>query len=691
MKAPRALLPAIFLCLCGAVQSVGAQTAALPVEVDAPPAVLGGIPFSVTIEVPDALDGTPYGLRTADGQELVTGTLTSGENRLQDLTITDRTQLPLTVTGPGLASEVSPLLLPPFISIVPPLLAILFALVFRQVIVSLFAGIWLGALFLTGLNPVSASFAALDRFILGALANDADRVSIVIFSLLLGGMVGVITQSGGTRGVVEALRPYATNSRRGQFITWVAGLAIFFDDYASTLIVGNTMRPVTDRLKVSRERLTYIVDSTAGPIAVLAPISTWVGFEISLIGDALSSAASQTTDPAARAALADGAASAFTIFIHSIPYRFYPILAIYFVLLTTLTRRDFGPMYTAERRALAGRGIIRPGSTPIMNTDLHGGQEVDSSRDRWYNAGIPVLSVVIVAIAGIFHTGRVSLGPGDHAIWDVVGAGDAFSGLLWASFTGCLVAIVLGVAQRLLRLDQAIEAWVDGMRAMLLAVIILVLAWGIGGVTESLGTGSYLAQLLGDYLPVHYLPALVFLVGAATSFATGTSWGTMAILFPVVVPLAVAMGAGLPGTGNYEILLGAVSSVMAGAIFGDHCSPISDTTVMSSMACAVDHVDHVRTQLPYAILVGVVAVLAGDIPTAFGLPPVIAIGAGALILWAALRILGGRVDAGYPPAEQGGFHYERIKLADQAQAGAAEVKSSDGAILGEPRAQPESR
>lgn len=661
MKALRAF-PSVLLFWFGvAVPPAAAQAVAIPVEVDAPAAVLGGIPFAVTIEVPDGLDGTPYGLQTADGRELVTGTLVSGANRVSGLTITGRAELPLTVTGPGLSSEVAPLLLPPLISIVPPLLAILFALVFRQVVVSLFAGIWLGAFFLTGLRPVEASLSALDEFILGSLANDADRISIALFSLLLGGMVGVITHSGGTRGIVEALRPWATSSRRGQFMAWFAGIAIFFDDYANTLIVGNTMRPVTDRLRVSRERLSYIVDSTAAPVAILAPISTWVGFEISLIGDALTSSAAQASDPAARAALSQGASSAFTVFLHSIPYRFYPILTIYFVLLTIVTRRDFGPMYTAQRRATSGGGVTRPGSAPLMDPAVREDDGVASGRDRWYNAAIPVLAVVLVSILGIYFTGRQSLGAGDHTLRDIIGAGNAFSGLLWASFTGCVVAILLAVSQRLLSLARAMDAWVDGMRSMLLAIVILVLAWGLGGVTEALGTGSYLAQLLGDSLPVRFLPVLVFLVAAATSFATGTSWGTMAILFPVVVPLSVAMGAGLPGTGNYEILLGAVSSVMAGAIFGDHCSPISDTTVMSSMACAVDHIDHVRTQLPYAILVAVVGMLAGDIPTAYGLSPFVAIIAGAAILYLVLRISGGRVDDGSAPAADA-IRFEEIVL-----------------------------
>jgi Na+/H+ antiporter NhaC len=258
---------------------------------------------------------------------------------------------------------------------------------------------------------------------------------------------------------------------------------------------------------------------------------------------------------------------------------------------------------------------------------------MEEGRNRWYNAIVPVLIVVTVALAAIVFTGLDSLGPGDHAVWDVVGAGNSFSALLWASFTGCVVAITMAVWQRVLTLSQAIDAWMGGMRAMLLAIVILVLAWGLGAVTEALGAGPYLAPLL---------PVLVFLVAAGISFATGTSWGTMAILFPIVVPLAVAMGAGVNFAGGeeYTILLGVISSILAGSIFGDHCSPISDTTVMSSMASSCDHIDHIRTQLPYALLVAVVGMVVGDIPTAFGLNPFISLALGILILYGVLRFFG---------------------------------------------------
>ena len=537
---------------------------------------------------------------------------------------------------------------PGWLSILPPLAAIVLALITREVVISLFAGVWLGALFLSGYNPITATLTSVDRFALEALA-DSDHASIIMFSLMLGGMVGVMTRSGGTRGIVEAMRPFATTRRRGQFLAWLAGILIFFDDYANTLIVGNTMRPVTDRLGVSREKLAYIVDSTAAPVAAIALISTWVGYEISLIGDALRSSASQVADPAVQAQLLAAAENPFNVFLHSIPYLFYPILTLVFVLLTALMRRDFGPMLAAERRAATGGGLHRPGA--MLATDTRGGLEEapDGTPHRWYNAAIPVAVVILVALGGIFATGRESLGPGDHSLRDIVGAADPFKSLLWASLLGSGVAIALAVAQRLLSMREALEAWLTGLRAMVLAMVILVLAWSLGGVTEALGTGPYISGVLGDTLPLASLPVLVFLVAAGISFATGTSWGTMAILFPVVVPLAVSMGAGAGfEAGHYTILLGVVSSVMAGSIFGDHCSPISDTTVMSSMASACDHVDHVRTQLPYALLVAGVAMAVGDIPTALGLHPGISLVLGVAILAIVLRVAGRR----YEPEEE---------------------------------------
>ncbi len=528
-----------------------------------------------------------------------------------------------------------------WISILPPLIAIALALITREVILSLFAGMWVGALFLASMNPFVGTAQTLSYIV--TVSSNPEHVSIIIFSLLLGGMVGVMSRGGGTKGVVNVFGDMAGNRQQGQMYTTLSALFIFFDDYANTLIRGNALRPMTDRLLISREKLAYIVDSTAAPLAVSAVITTWIGFEITQIQNALTNMAAQTTDPIVAAQLQIGADNAFKIFLHSIPYLFYPLLALAFVFMIILMKRDFGPMLVAERRAASGGGVLRPGSVPAADTNLEALQPLADKPQRWYNALIPVAAVVIVALVGLMITGMDNRDAGETGFMSIIGNADPFLALMWASFTGCAIAIALVVFQRILTIQQAIESLVGGMQSMLMAILILVMAWGLGEVTQGIGTGTFLSGLLQESFPISFLPGLVFFIAALTAFSTGTSWGTMAILFPVVIPLAVTMGAGVGFAGgeHYAILLGCISSVMGGAVFGDHCSPISDTTVLSSMSSACDLIDHVRTQLPYALVVAVVALVVGEIPAAFEvIHPVVGLVAGLLILYVILRVFG---------------------------------------------------
>ena len=607
----------------------------------APTVVLDGVPFRV--EVKAGIDPVTVEVRDAQGGVLGTASAPPlGAAGAEGLVVTSRSQLPLDVVVNGVSHPVSPTFTPGWFSLLPPILAIALALIFREVVTALFAGVWLGALAVAGFNPINATWRFIDTFAMPALGDvEGGHTQIVMFSLLLGGMVGIIARNGGTMGIVEAVAPFARTPRRGKLATWVAGLAIFFDDYANTLIVGNTMRPITDRLKVSREKLAYLVDSTAAPVAALIPISTWVGYEISLIADGLRIAAEQNPEHAATLL----SASPFTIFLHTIPYLFYPLLALVFVFLTSFLDRDFGPMGKAERRAYMGKGLHRPGAQLATDTSGHIMDPKDGVRHRWWNAGIPVLTVIVVVLAGLYTTGRAGAGP-DASLMDVFGAADPFATLLWGSLAGCLVAILLSAAQGILTVTEGIDAWLGGLKAMVIAMVILVLAWSLGSVTEEIGTAQYLASILTGKVTLNLIPVIVFLTAAAMSFATGTSWGTMAILLPLVIPLTVSLGgdAGFDGGTHYSILLGAISSVLAGAIFGDHCSPISDTTVLSSTASGCDHVDHVRTQLPYALVVAGVGMLLGDIGTAYGLPNAVALGGGVVILFLVVRFFGKRVD-----------------------------------------------
>jgi len=608
---------------------------------DAPSVILKNIPFQITVTGGTELSAW-YEVRSATGTVLGAGTVDAhGSATAGDLTVTSRDELPLTVLIGDTSHEVAPTLTSGWFSILPPVIAIVLALIFREVVTALFAGVWLGALAVAGFNPFSGTARLVDTFVVPTM-SDPDHVSIMVFSLLLGGMVGIIARNGGTLGIVEAVAPWASTPRRGKIATWAAGMAIFFDDYANTLIVGNTMRPITDRLKISREKLAYLVDSTAAPVAALVPISTWVGYEISLIGDGLRIAAEQ--NPAGAEALL--AVSPFAIFLQTIPYLFYPLLALAFVFMTSASDRDFGPMATAERRAARADGLFRSGAVLAGDTSSSLMDPKEGVRHRWWNAGVPVSTVVAVVLLGLYFTGRSGTGP-DASLMDIFGEADPFATLLWGSLAGVLVAIALSVGQRLLSLAECIDSLVGGMRSMMIAMMILVLAWSLGDVTNAIGTSTFLALLLSDHVAIQLLPVIVFVTSAAMAFATGTSWGTMAIMLPVVIPLTATLGGPdvYPGGAAANILLAGTASVLAGSIFGDHCSPISDKTILSSTASGCDHVDHVRTQLPYALLIASVGGV-GSVAAAYGMSPwiVLLISLAGLVFF--LRTFGTRVDEG---------------------------------------------
>ena len=607
--------------------------------VEGPSVVLGSVPFTLTVHGGEELSSMVE-VRSAQGTLIASGTVGAREVReFRNIVVRARGELPLDVRVGDTTHAVDRPFAPGWFSILPPLVAIALALIFKEVITALLAGVWLGALAVAGYNPVQATWRLVDQYVVPALGDtDGGHTQIVVFSLMLGGMVGIVSRNGGTRGVVRAVAPLARNRRRGKVATALAGLAIFFDDYANTLVVGNTMRPITDRLKVSREKLAYLVDSTAAPIAALVPVSTWVGYEVSLIGGGLTSAATTTTGADA-AFLAN--LSPYAVFIQTIPYLFYPILAFAFVLLTSFMNRDFGSMARAEARAAAGRGLYRDGAMLATDTSKSFVDAKEGSPRRWWNAGIPVLTVVAVVLGGLYVSGRAAAGEG-ASLMDTFGAADPFNTLLWGSLAGCLVAAALTLGQRILTVHECIDAWAGGVKAMITAMVILTLAWSLGAVTQDIGTAGYLSQLLGGNLPLYLLPALVFVTSGAMAFATGTSWTTMAILIPLVIPLTVSLagGTGFADGTVYGILLGTTSSVLAGAIWGDHCSPISDTTVLSSTAAACDHVDHVRTQLPYALLVGAVGLALGSVGTALGLPTWIALPVGVAVLAVFLRVFG---------------------------------------------------
>ncbi len=617
-----------------------------PVEVRAPRVTLSDVPFDAWIVASGVQPGDSVQYRAAvpgrpamEAGEAMTGWIAGGDSvALTGLRFegTGGREVTVEVTG-GFTATGSTRVLPGWMSLLPPLIAILAALLFREVVVSLLAGVWLGALFIYDWNPLTALWRTIDKYLVEAV-TDPGHAMVLIFTMFLGGMVGVISRNGGTYGVVDAITKRATGPISGQLAAYVMGLLIFFDDYSNTLIVGSTMRPVTDRLKVSREKLAYIVDSTAAPVASIALISGWIGVEVGLIGDSIT-ALGLDYEP-------------YVLFVQSIPYRFYPILALFFVLMVIVTDRDYGPMLKAELRARREGKVQADDARPASDLDAEALQPVEGKPRRWVNAVVPILVVMVVTLAGMWWTGRQSVigaGDPDLSLQNVFANGDSYIALVWATFSALAVAVVMTLAQRILSLQDTMDAMVKGMKAMLFAVVILVLAWSLGAITVDIHTAGYVVELLTGSLDPRLLPVLVFVASAGISFATGTSWGTMAIMMPVVIPLAVALPteAGMAADAMQTILLGAISGVLAGSVWGDHVSPISDTTILSSMASSCDHIDHVRTQAPYALAVGVVGMLVGDIPTAYGLPPWISWVVGAGVLLGILYVFGTRAD---PPA-----------------------------------------
>jgi Na+/H+ antiporter NhaC len=515
--------------------------------------------------------------------------------------------------------------IPGWISTLPALLAIGVALTIRNVIPALLLGLWVGSTALQSFTLIGAGRGLLDSFqvfVTKAIA-DFDRASIILFTMMIGGMVGIITRNGGMASVVKAIVSRAKTAVGGQVAVWLMGLMIFFDDYSNTLVVGNTARSLTDHLKVSREKLAYIVDSTAAPVACIALITTWIGYEIGLVDQALKS-----IDELAHI-------QAYSVFVHSIPYSFYPILAIIFVFMISASGRDFGPMLKAEIRAR--NGAVKPEMAEALPA-IHGDELEPKDRVplRAMNAFVPIISLIVALLISLYM-----LGEGD-TLMEILESTSAYQSMMYSSFVGVLVAAGMSVAQRILSIHETVDAWYGGLRATLFGMIILVLAWSLSDLTETLNTAAYLVTLLADSLPVALIPALVFILAAVTAFTTGTSWGTMAILMPLIIPLSWAvMGVnGMADHTGMHIMYSAVACCLGGAVWGDHCSPISDTTVLSSVASGCDHIEHVRTQLPYALLVGVVGLAIGTIPGGFGLSPWISLVAGVVVLGAVLRALG---------------------------------------------------
>lgn len=531
------------------------------------------------------------------------------------------------------------------LTLVPPLVAIVLAFVTRNVIFSLFMGIFAGTFMVnvSGANIFAAFFNAfvdMSGKMVGSLA-DSWNAGIVLQVLTIGGMIAVITKMGGPRAIAEKLAAKAKTPASAQLYTWIMGFFIFFDDYANSLIVGPIMKPVTDKLRIAREKLAFIIDATAAPIAGLALISTWVGYELSLIKDAY-------------AVIGQPEVNAFGIFVETLPYRFYNILMLAFVFFSALTLREFGPMHKAALRAHEKGEVTNPATdSNVMNQESSFMMPKEGVSYSIYNAIVPIFVLIIMAFVGFYVNGVSGL-EGDvlkaveadpysfYAIRESFGAADASIVIFEAALLASLVAIAMGLQQKIFSLHEAIETWVYGAKALVITAVILILAWSLSSVMKELGTAAYLVTMLSDSTPQFILPTIIFVLGSIISFSTGTSYGTMGILMPLTIPLANAVGihTGLEGTELHNYIVLNVGAVLTGAIFGDHCSPISDTSILSSMASSCNHMDHIATQLPYALFVGFIAIVCGYLPAAFGVNVYILLPIGLAAIYLVLRVYG---------------------------------------------------
>lgn len=503
-------------------------------------------------------------------------------------------------------------------SILPPLVAIALAFITKNVVISLFIGTMTGCVMLqlNGFNIITAIIQGFLDFVQRALNSIADpwNAGIILQVLAIGGVINLVGKMGGAKAIAEALSKKAKTPRSAQVITWILGILVFFDDYANSLIVGPIMRPVCDKLRISREKLAFIIDATAAPIAGLAIISTWIGLEVGLIKDAFATGIGQNVD-------------AFGVFLQTIPYRFYNILILVFVLILAVTLREFGPMLKCERRARKGNEVS---SYKDMNMDSNSELEPkEGVKLSIWNAVIPIGTLIICALASFYYSGWNVLMAGEDAalqeamkasplafasIREAFSNADASVALFQSALIASIVAIIMASMKKIYKVSEAIEVWIDGMKGLLMTGVILILAWSLSSIIKDLGTATYLVGILSSSIPKFLLPSIIFVLGAVISFATGTAYGTMGILMPLAIPLAYSIS---PEMGYVVI---STSAVLTGAIFGDHCSPISDTTILSSMGGGCKHIDHVSTQMPYALFVAAITILLGYIPAGLGIP-----------------------------------------------------------------------
>ncbi len=570
-----------------------ADPGALVLDADRP-VLVRGVPFTLTVRTAPSFSGTVHlrGLRNVESAEVV-----RGQAVLRNVIADDV----VTASGPGQTAQLERRFIPGWFGLLPPLLAILLAILSRHILLSLLAGAWFGMLIEAGVGPftpITATVDVVDRLVRSALARP-EQESTLLFILLLGGMLGVMTHSGGTRGLGEYVARQVATPRRGMVAVWASAVLFFIDDVASCLIVGSSMRPVTDRLRVAREKLAYIMDSTVAPIATIGLLSV-ISF--------------------AEVGLTESGGTSFDLFLHLIPYGFYAILSTVLVLLVCATGRDFGAMLAAERRAITTGAVVRVGGRPLADRDLiSDADEIEDMSGRWQNAVFPVLGLIVLTVMALWIDGARSGGAG---FWGALGKAQAERMVLFGILGGTIIAYACAVGRKHLTFRQAAESWVRGGKATFVPLIVMTLAWSITQVGRDLSTGPWLAQALEPGTAAHWFPMIAFLVSALLAGCVASPWTAMALLMPVVLPIQT----------TENVHYGMLAATLSGALFGAQISPIASSTIVASLGASSDHIDHVRTQLPYAALCAVVALACGFIPVGFGLSPWIALPVSAAVL-----------------------------------------------------------
>lgn len=459
-------------------------------------------------------------------------------------------------------------------ALVPPVVAILLALITKEVYSSLFVGVVIGGLFYANIFTSSFSLetAVLHIFedgIVGVI-SDSYNVGILVFLVVLGTMVAMMNKAGGSKAFGNWAATHIKSRVGAQLATILLGVLIFIDDYFNCLTVGSVMRPVTDEHKVSRAKLAYLIDATAAPVCIIAPVSSWA---------------------AAVSGFVEGE-DGFTVFLKAIPYNYYALLTIVAMISFVVLKVDFGSMKLHEKNALNG-DLFSSSDAAIGNAD----EDTVNSNGKVIDLVFPIITLIICCVIGMIYTGGFFSGTG---FVEAFSDSDASVGLMLGSFFGMIITMIFYGCRKVLKFNESVGCLPEGFKAMVPAIMILILAWTLKTMTDSLGAREYVAALVGGVSTNLYnmLPAIIFLVAIFLAFATGTSWGTFGILIPIVVDAFA---------NNPVMMIIAISACMAGAVCGDHCSPISDTTIMASAGAQCNHLNHVSTQLPYAILVAIVS------------------------------------------------------------------------------------